>query len=169
MIRPVLTYGAPGLRTRAVTVTCFDEELKNLAQDMLETMYAASGVGLAAPQIGVSSRLIAIDPFSGEEKGHQFVFVNPVISKKEGSEKNEEGCLSIPGFTAVVERPICVHVTGQDLKGNPQKLEAEGLLARIFCHEIDHLDGVLYIDLISAVKKDFILKKIHKLVRAGEW
>ncbi len=169
MIRPILKYGAPELETKSPSITRFDEEIKTLAEDMLETMYAAPGVGLAAPQVGVNLRLMVIDITGGEEQGHQIVFTNPEITEEEGTEEAEEGCLSIPGFTAVVERPSKVHVVGQDLEGNPQELDAEGILARALCHEIDHLDGILYLDRTSVLKRDLIKRKIRKLVRAGEW
>ena len=169
MIRPILKYGAPELETKSPSITRFDEEIKTLAEDMLETMYAAPGVGLAAPQVGVNLRLMVIDITGGEEQGHQIVFTNPEITEEEGTEEAEEGCLSIPGFTAVVERPSQVHVVGQDLEGHPQELEAEGILARAVCHEIDHLDGILYLDRTSVLRRDLIKRKIRKLVRAGEW
>ena len=169
MIRPILKYGAPELETKSPSITRFDEEIKTLAEDMLETMYAAPGVGLAAPQVGVNLRLMVIDITGGEEQGHQIVFTNPEIKEQEGTQETEEGCLSIPGFMAVVERPSKVHVVGQDLEGNPQELDAEGLLARAVCHEIDHLDGILYLDRTSVLKRDLIKRKIRKLVRAGEW
>lgn len=169
MIRPILKYGAPELETKSEPVTLFDEEIKTLAEDMLETMYAAPGVGLAAPQVGVNLRLMVIDITGGEEQGHQIVFTNPEITEEEGTAEAEEGCLSIPGFMAVVERPSKVHVVGQDLEGNPQELDAEGLLARAVCHEIDHLNGILYLDRTSVLRRDLIKRKIRKLVRAGEW
>ena len=169
MIRPILKYGAPELETKSPSITRFDEEIKTLAEDMLETMYSAPGVGLAAPQVGVNLRLMVIDITGGEEQGHQIVFTNPEITEEEGTEEVEEGCLSIPGFTAVVERPTKVHVVGRDVEGNPQELDAEGLLARALCHEIDHLDGILYLDRTSVLRRDLIKRKIRKLVRAGEW
>ncbi len=169
MIRPILKYGAPELETESTPVTRFDEEIKTLAEDMLETMYSAPGIGLAAPQVGVNLRLMVVDITGGEEKGHQIIFTNPEITEQEGTQEAEEGCLSIPGFIAVVERPSKVHVVGQDLEGNPQELDAEGLLARTVCHEIDHLDGILYLDRTSVLKRDLIKRKIRKLIRAGEW
>ncbi|MFQ5929287.1 MAG: peptide deformylase [Acidobacteriota bacterium] len=169
MIRPILKYGASELETKSSPITQFDGQLKTLAQDMLETMYAAPGIGLAAPQIGINLRLIVIDISGGEGKGHQIIFANPEITEQEGTQKSEEGCLSIPTFMAVFERPGRVHVVGQDLEGNPQEMDAEGLLARAFCHEIDHLDGLLYLNRVSALKRDLIKRKIRKLVRAGEW
>ncbi len=169
MIRPILKYGAPELETKSPSITRFDKEIKTLAEDMLETMYAAPGVGLAAAQVGVNLRLMVIDITGGEEQGHQIVFTNPEITEEEGTEEAEEGCLSIPGFTAVVERPSKIHVVGQDVEGHPQELDAEGILARAVCHEIDHLDGILYLDRTSVLRRDLIKRKIRKLVRAGEW
>jgi peptide deformylase len=169
MIRPILKYGAPELETESTPITRFDEEIKTLAEDMLETMYAAPGIGLAAAQVGVNLRLMVIDITGGEEQGHQIIFTNPEITEQEGIEEAEEGCLSIPGFTAMIERPSKVHVVGQDLEGNPQELDAEGILARAVCHEIDHLDGILYLDHTSVLKRDLIKRKIRKLIRAGEW
>ena len=169
MIRPILKYGAPELETESTPITRFDQEIKTLAEDMLETMYSAPGIGLAAPQVGVNLRLMVIDITGGEEQGHQIIFTNPEITEQEGTEEAEEGCLSVPGFIAVVERPSKVHVVGQDLEGNPQELDAEGILARAVCHEIDHLDGILYLDRASVLKRDLIKRKIRKLIRAGEW
>ena len=169
MVRTILTYGAPELQTKCSPVTHFDDKIRRLAQDLLETMYASSGIGLAAPQVGVDSRLIVIDLSGGQETGHQLVFANPVITQEEGSQKGEEGCLSIPGFTAIIERPSRVHVTGQDLEGNSRDIDAEDMLARAFCHEVDHLDGILYLDRTSPIKRDLIQKRIGKLLRAGEW
>ncbi len=169
MIRPILKYGAPELETESTPITRFDQEIKTLAEDMLETMYSAPGIGLAAPQVGVNLRLMVIDITGGEEQGHQIIFTNPEITEQEGTQEAEEGCLSVPGFIAVVERPSKVHVVGQDLEGNPQELDAEGILARAVCHEIDHLDGILYLDRASVLKRDLIKRKIRKLIRAGEW
>ncbi len=169
MIRPILKYGASELELKSQPVQRFDDELKTLAQDLLQTMYAAPGIGLAAPQVGINLRLTVIDIAGGEEKGNQMVLVNPELRGQEGSEKGEEGCLSIPGFTALVERPQKVRVAAQDLDGNPIDVEGSDLLARVMCHEIDHLDGILYIDRISHLKREIIKRKIQKLVRAGEW
>ena len=169
MIRPILTYGAPELEKESREVTVFDEELQQLAEDMLETMYAAPGVGLAAPQVGVNVRLIVVDITAGEEEGHQTVLVNPEVVERGGPQKEEEGCLSFPGITASVDRPEEVLVKGHDLSGNRVTVEADGLLARALCHEIDHLDGVLLIDRVSALKRDMIRRRIRKLKKAGEW
>jgi peptide deformylase len=136
---------------------------------MLETMYDAPGVGLAAPQVGINRRLIVVDVTSGEEQGRSMVLVNPELVESNGVQKGEEGCLSIPGFTAVVQRPMNVKVKAMDLDGNTIEVDAEDLEARVLCHEIDHLDGVLYLDRISRLKKDLIKRKIRKLVKAGQW
>ena len=169
MIRPVLKYGASELETESRPITQCDDEIKALVQDMLETMYAAPGIGLAAPQVGINLRLIVIDLSGGEEQGHQMVLVNPEIMEQEGSQEGEEGCLSIPGFIGVVNRPARIVVTAQDLDGNSREMEAEGLLARVVCHEVDHLEGILYLDHLSVLKRDLIKRKIKKLIRAGEW
>ena len=169
MIREIIKYGRPELVRKSDPVEVFDGELKQLAHDMLETMYAASGVGLAAPQVAVNVRLFVADITSGQESGHQIVMVNPEITLAEGIQDGEEGCLSIPGFNANVERPYRIHVRGQNLDSEPVKLDAEEFLARAVCHEIDHLDGILYWDHISALKRDMIKRKIKKLVKAGEW
>jgi len=169
MIRPILTYGAPELEEESHEVTDFNEELRQLAEDMLETMYSAPGVGLAAPQVGVNVRLVVVDPSAGEQEGHQAVLVNPEVVERGGRQKEEEGCLSFPGITATVDRPEHVRVKGQDLLGKTVELEAEGLMARALSHEIDHLDGVLLIDRVSALKRDMIKRKVRKLKKAGEW
>ena len=162
MIRPVLKYGTSELETESSPITGFDDEIRSLAQDMLETMYAAPGIGLAAPQVGVNLRLIVIDISGGEEQGRQLVLVNPDITEREGSQEGEEGCLSIPGLEEVVSRPECVTVTGFTPDGEPVEVEAEGLLARALQHEIDHLDGILFIDRVSPLKRRMLLKKWKK-------
>ncbi|UCF37202.1 MAG: peptide deformylase [Acidobacteriota bacterium] len=169
MIRPIVKYPEPSLEEKCVPVEVFDEELKNLARDMLETMYAAPGIGLAAPQVGVNIRLIVLDPTAGDENGHQMVLVNPEVVEVTGRQKEEEGCLSLPGLTAVVERPFSVRVKAQDLDGNPVEVEGANLMARLLCHEIDHLDGVLYLQHLSALKRDLLKRRIRKLIRNGEW
>jgi len=169
MIRRILKFGAPELQRESEPVENFDRGLRELAQDMLETMYAAPGIGLAAPQVGVNLRLLVVDISAGEEKGNQIILVNPEILETEGEQKGEEGCLSIPGFTAMVDRPRRIRVAGQDLRGEPFELEAEDLMARALCHEVDHLDGVLYLDRISFFKRDLIKRKIRKMIRSGDW
>jgi len=169
MIRPILKLGEPVLEKVCSPVVHFDEELRTLVRDMLETMYAAPGVGLAANQIGFDLRLIVIDITGGQEEGQQIILANPEVVYQEGVQREEEGCLSVPDFTAVVERPYKVRVIGQDLEGNSIEKYGEGLLARALCHEIDHINGVLYLDRISAFRRDLIKRKIRKLVKAGEW
>jgi peptide deformylase len=169
MIRKILTYGAPELEKKCAPVEQFDENLRTIVQDMFETMYAAPGIGLAAPQVGFDMRLIVIDLSGGEALGNQIVMANPEIIEEAGTQKEEEGCLSLPGLTAVVERPMRVRVKGLDLEGKEVEMQAEGLLARAFCHEVDHIDGVLYLDRLSALKRDLLKRKIRKLVKAGEW
>ena len=169
MIKPIVKYPEPGLEQKCERVETFDEKLRQLATDMLETMYAAPGIGLAAPQVGENIRLLVIDVTSGHEDGHQLILVNPEVAEAEGRQREEEGCLSLPGITAVVERPKTVVVKGQDLDGNPMEIRGEELMARVLCHEIDHLDGILYLDRISPLKRDLLKRKIRKLIRAGEW
>jgi peptide deformylase len=169
MIRPILKFGAPELQRPSEPVENFDRKLRDLARDMLETMYAAPGIGLAAPQVGVNLRLLVVDTSAGEEKGNQIILVNPEIPEQEGEQKGEEGCLSIPGFTALVVRPQRIRIAGQDTRGNRFEMEAEDLLARVLCHEVDHLEGILYLDRISFFKRDLIKRKIRKLIRSGDW
>ena len=169
MVRTILKLGSPELQRKSTPVENFDKQLCNLAQDMLETMYAAPGIGLAAPQVGINTRLLVVDITSGEETGHQIVLANPEIIQQEGVERGEEGCLSIPGFTAIVERPKKIMIIGRDVQGDSVEVMAEDLLARALCHEVDHLDGTLYLDRISLIKRDLIKRKIQKLVRSGEW
>ncbi|GAB4123084.1 MAG: peptide deformylase [Acidobacteriota bacterium] len=169
MILPILKYPAPELERKCDPVTDFNGDLRRLAADMLETMYAAPGIGLAAPQVGVNIRLIVADESAGAQAGHQLILVNPEVVQTHGTQREEEGCLSLPGLTAVVERPLQVWVKAQDLDGNPVELEGEKLLARLLCHEIDHLDGILYLKHLSALKRDLLKRKIRKLIKAGEW
>jgi len=169
MIVPILKLGAPELRKVSAPVTNFNGELEETAKSMVETMYGASGVGLAAPQIGINIRLVTIDTSVGEDKDKVIIICNPEIVTSEGRQLGEEGCLSIPDFSENVERPMKMIVKGQDLKGDEITVEAEGVLARCFCHEIDHLNGVLFIDHLSALKRGLIRNKIKKLAKAGEW
>jgi peptide deformylase len=169
MILRIRKYGDPVLETRAEPVTEFNGELRQLAEDMIETMYANKGIGLAAPQVGVSRRLAVIDPSAGEEEQARLVLVNPEILVKEGVQIGEEGCLSIPGFREDVKRAYRVRLRAQDLDGNFFETEGEELLARAMQHEIDHLDGILFLQHLSLLKRDLIKRKIRKLVKAGEW
>jgi peptide deformylase len=169
MILPIVKYGDPVLEKVAEPVTVFDSELEQLAKNMVETMYAAPGYGLAAPQVGVSKRLIVLDESVGKSPESLLVLVNPEIINNEGQQCEEEGCLSVPEFTAKVQRPFRVVVSAQDVKGQHRVIEGQQLVARIMAHEIDHLNGILFINHLSSLKRDIIKRKIRKKVRAGEW
>ena len=169
MVYRIYKYGEPVLETRAETVTEFGTELEQLAADMFETMYANKGVGLAAPQIGLSKRLTVIDCSAGEEEAQKLVLVNPEIIHKEGTQVGEEGCLSIPGFREDVKRAKVAVVRAQNAKGETFEVRGEDLLARAFQHELDHLNGILFLNHLSILKRDLIRRKIRKLIKAGEW
>jgi peptide deformylase len=169
MIYPIVKFGNPVLEKPSEKVTVFDEELKKLVEDMFESMYAARGVGLAAPQIGIARRIAVVDVTFKEEPDAQLVLINPEIIHKEGRHAQSEGCLSIPDFRENVTRAQVVTVRAQDLTGKVFERTGDDLLARAFQHETDHLNGKLYISHISALKRDLIKRKIRKLVKAGEW
>ena len=170
MVRKILKYGEPVLETKAETITEFDTpELRQLIADMWETMYAAKGVGLAAPQIGTSKRVSVIDVTVGEDEKQKIVIINPEITFSDGKQSGEEGCLSLPGFREPVSRAHKVTVRAQNEQGEPIELTGEELLARAFQHEIDHLNGILFINHLSALKRDIIRRKIRKMQKAGEW
>ena len=169
MIYPIVKYGDPVLETPGAIVTEFDEALKKLVDDMFESMYAAHGVGLAAPQIGIGKRIAVIDVTFKEDPNAQLVLVNPEIIKKQGKQSGSEGCLSLPDFRETVTRANVVTVRAQDLKGKWFETTGEELLARAMLHETEHLQGRLYISHISALKRDLMKRKIKKLMRAGEW
>ena len=169
MLLPILKYGALELKTVSKPVDVFNGELERIAKNMVETMYAAPGYGLAASQVGVLKRLIVIDVTVGEKAGSLLVLANPELVSAEGDQYEEEGCLSIPDFTGRVHRPYRVIVSGQDIQGKERIIEGEGVLSRVLAHEIDHLNGVLFIDRLGAIKRDIIRRKIRKKVRAGEW
>jgi peptide deformylase len=169
MIYPIVKYGNPVLETPAAPVTVFDDELGILVDNMFESMYEAHGVGLAAPQIGISQRLAVIDVTFKEDPDARLVLVNPQIIHKEGKQAQSEGCLSVPDFRETVTRAKKVTIRAQDVHGKWYEKTGEELLARAFSHEIDHLDGKLYISHISALKRDLIKRKIRKLVKLGEW
>jgi peptide deformylase len=170
MVYPIVKYGQPVLEQRAAQVTEFDTpELHRLVEDMFESMYAAKGVGLAAPQIGVGRRVAVIDISCGEDASQKLVLINPEIIGTQGSQTSEEGCLSIPTFREPVTRANRVTVRAQDAKGKHYEMTGEELLARAFLHETDHLNGRLYISHISPLKRDLIRRKIRKLQKAGEW
>jgi peptide deformylase len=170
MIYSIVKYGNPVLEQPAEAVTEFDTpELNKLLDDMFESMYAARGVGLAAPQIGISRRIAVIDTSAGEDPSQKLVLINPQILKKEGTHIIEEGCLSIPGFREDVRRAKKVTIRAQDAKGEFFEMTGDDLVARAFQHETDHLDGRLYITHLSPLKRDLIRRKIRKLQKAGEW
>lgn len=169
MIYPIVKYGAGVLEQETQPVTAFDEKLAKLVEDMFESMYAAHGVGLAAPQIGLSLKLVVIDITSGKEPAAKLVLANPEILYTEGVQKEEEGCLSLPGFHADVRRPMRVTIKARDATGKEYTKTGEGLLARAFCHETDHLHGKLFISHLSVLKRDLIRRKVRKLVKAGDW
>ncbi len=170
MIYEIVKYGDPVLETETPLFTEFDTpELRQLVVDMFESMYAARGVGLAAPQIGISKRIAVIDISAREEGAEKLVLINPQIIGREGVQSGEEGCLSIPGFREVVSCPEKVTVRAQNEKGEWFEKTGEGVLARAFIHETDHLHGRLYITRISVLKRDLIKRKIRKLQKAGEW
>jgi peptide deformylase len=170
MTYSIVLFGEPVLESQAATVTEFDTpELNKLIDDMFESMYAAKGVGLAAPQIGISKRIAVIDLSVAEDPQQKIVLINPEIVRKDEFQTGEEGCLSLPGFREQVTRPKNVTVRAQNLKGDWFEMNGEELLARAFCHEIDHLNGRLYISHVSALKRDLIRRKVRKLVKAGEW
>ncbi|MEO8216747.1 MAG: peptide deformylase [Acidobacteriota bacterium] len=168
-VLPICKYGDPVLRDRTVEVQVFDAALQKLIDDMVETMYAAPGVGLAANQVGVSRRLMVIDISVGDDPSQLHVFINPEIIESEGKVTEEEGCLSIPDFVEIVTRPERLRVTYLDRNGERREMTAAGLLARAVCHEVDHLDGTLFIDYLRGLKKDRIMKKIQKVIRRGGW
>lgn len=169
MIYPIVKLGDPVLEAQAEPVTTFDQDLKKLVEDMFESMYAAHGVGLAAPQIGISKRLAVIDVTFKEDPDAKLVLANPEIVHTEGRHTQNEGCLSIPDFRESVTRPRRVTIRAQDVNGKFYEKTGEELLARAFLHETDHLNGKLYISHLSALKRDLIKRKIRKLVKAGEW
>jgi len=169
MIYPVVKYGNPVLEKPAETVTDFGESLRKLVEDMFESMYAAHGVGLAAPQIGISKRLAVIDVSFKEDPNAKLVLVNPEIVRTDGKQRGTEGCLSLPEFREEVTRPMRVTVRAQDAAGKLFETTGEELLARALVHETDHLNGKLYISHISALKRDLMKRKIRKLIKAGEW
>ena len=166
---PIVVYGDPVLEKKGEKVKEINDEIKQLVEDMYETMVAAPGIGLAAPQIGKSLQLAIIDLSAGENPEERLVLINPEIFEKEGLQKEEEGCLSFPGIFGFVERPERIKVRYTDLDGKEKEIEAEGLLARALCHEIDHLNGELFIFKFAPVKKQLVLKKIKKLMKEERW
>src|ERR1700693_1235470 len=169
MIYPIVKYGQEVLDKVGESITVFDGQLEKLVADMFETMYAARGVGLAAPQIGISKKLCVIDISSGEKADAKLVLANPVIVSTEGKSAEDEGCLSLPDFRAKTPRPLRATVRAQDIHGREFTMSADGLLARAFCHETDHLNGILFIKHLSMLKRDSIKRKVKKMMKAGEW
>ena len=169
MIRPILRYGSDALDATAKPVDDFGPDLQKVIDDMIETMYAAPGVGLAAPQVGLALRMFVADPSSGRSTSDLVILINPEFVEQEGTQREEEGCLSLPGFTARIDRPARVVLRGLDREGTPVQLEGEGLLARLFQHELDHLDGSLFVDRLHGLGRDLIVRRVRKLQRAGKW
>ena len=169
MIRPIVKYGERVLQQPAANVDEITPEIQRLIDDMVETMYAAPGIGLAAPQIDVPLRMFVIDLSVGRDRAGLITMVNPVFVARDGMQLEEEGCLSLPGFNATVARPERAVVRGLDREGREQELEGTGLLARAFQHEMDHLDGRLFIDHLRGIKRDLIVRKIRKLSKRGQW
>ncbi len=169
MLLSILKYGAPELKKVSAHVDHWNGELERLAKNMIETMYSAPGIGLAAPQIGVNLRLATVDLSVGQDTSQLIIICNPEIISSEGEQKSEEGCLSIPDFTETIARPRKLVVSGRDIHGEEVRIEAEGLLARCFCHEIDHMNGLFFIDRLSPLKRKLIRSKIKKLAESGEW
>ena len=169
MVRPILKLGTPDLRTRAAPVTDLGTPMQQIIDDMIETMHAAPGIGLAAPQIGLPLRLFVVDLSVGRTATDLQVFVNPEIAERDGIQLEEEGCLSVPGFTATVLRPRRVVVRAQDRDGRTRTVEGTSLLARALQHEIDHLDGLLYLQRLRGLQRTAIERRVRKLEHLGQW
>jgi peptide deformylase len=168
-IRPIVKYGHPVLHAPAKPVEAIDDEIRRLVADMIETMYAAPGVGLAATQVAVPLRVIVIDLSVGEDPEQVIRLVNPEILEESGEQRHEEGCLSAPGYAGSPMRPAQVRVRGLDLEGEPREYTGSGLLARAFCHEIDHIDGMLFVDRLSPLKRDLLRRKLRKRAKGDSW
>jgi peptide deformylase len=169
MIRPILKYGDSLLHHKARAVDAVTPDIERLIDDMIETMYAAPGIGLAATQVGVPLRVFVIDLSAGRDANDLIVMVNPVFLEREGTQFEEEGCLSAPGFNATVVRPKRVVVKGLTREGVEQTIEGQDLLARAFQHEMDHLDGVVFIDRLRGIKREMIVRRIQKMKKTGQW
>ena len=168
-IRPIVKYGDPVLHAPSLPVPVIDDSIHALFEDMVATMYAAPGIGLAAPQIGVPLRVIVVDLSVGEDPKQLIKLVNPEFVSKEGEQREEEGCLSIPGYGGSPVRPARVVVKGLDPDGNERTYAGTELLARAFCHEIDHVDGLVFVDRLTPLKRDLMKRKLRKRARAGDW
>jgi peptide deformylase len=169
MLRPIVKFGAAGLQSTAAQVTTVDDDVRRLIDDMVDTMYAAPGIGLAAPQVGVPLRVSVIDLSVGKRGGELLALINPEFVAFDGMQLEEEGCLSVPGFTATVARPERATVKYLDRQGETRSIEGTGLLARALQHEIDHLNGQLFLDRLRGLKREMIVRKVRKLQRAGRW
>jgi peptide deformylase len=161
-------YPDPVLRVKCREVAAIDDRVRKLAADMVETMHAAPGIGLAAPQVGVEERIAVLDLSVGEDPKQVHVLINPEVVHREGAETDVEGCLSLPGMTDKVERPTAVRVKALDLSGEPVELHADGWLARAVCHEIDHLDGVLFVDHLRGLRRERAKRQLKKLAAERE-
>ncbi len=168
-IRPIVKYGTSVLHAPAPPVREIDGKIASLLRDMVDTMYAAPGIGLAAPQIGVPLRVIVVDLSVGEDKRQLIQLVNPELVEQEGEQRHEEGCLSVPGYGGTPTRPARVVVKGLDLEGRERVYTGTELLARAFCHEIDHLDGLLFVDRLSPLKRDLLKRKLRRRVKQDDW
>ena len=168
-LRTIVQYPDPVLNTRAEEVLSIDGHIHQLVADMVETMHAAPGVGLAANQVGVTRRVAIVDLSVGKHRSALVVLINPQRLSTEGNQIDEEGCLSLPGITELVPRPLRVEVQALNLEGEIVRVHGEGLMARALLHEIDHLEGVLFLDRLSPLKRRLIRKRINKLIQAGEW
>lgn len=169
MLRPIVRHGAAVLHRPSEPVAEITPEIEALVDDMIQTMYAAPGIGLAAPQVGVGKRIFVCDVSVGRNPSDLLVFINPEFIERDGMQLEEEGCLSVPGFNATVARPSRAILKGLNRQGELQTVEGTGLLARCFQHEMDHLDGTLFIDRLRGLQKDLIVRKIKKLAKAGKW
>lgn len=169
MIRPILKFGEAPLHERAADVGELTGDIQQLIDDMIETMYGAPGIGLAAPQVGVPLRIFVIDLSLGHKPENLMVFINPSFVEREGMQLEEEGCLSLPGFNATVARPNRAVIRALNRSGVERTVEGSELLARAFQHEMDHLEGIVFSDRLRGIKRDLIVRKIRKLTRAGKW
>jgi peptide deformylase len=169
VIRPILRHGAPVLHGPAAAVADVNADVQALIDDLVQTMYAAPGIGLAAPQVGVGLRIFVCDLSVGRDPAGLLTFVNPEFVERDGMQLEEEGCLSVPGFNATVARPARVVLKGLDREGREHTVEGTGLLARCFQHEMDHLSGTLFVDRLRGLQKDLIVRKIRKLAKSGQW
>jgi peptide deformylase len=169
MLRPLVRFGAAGLAAPAQPVSEVTDEIRKLVDDMVDTMYAAPGIGLAAPQVGVPLRVCVIDLSVGRRGGELLTLINPEFVERSGMQLEEEGCLSLPGFTATVARPARAVVKALDRTGAERIIEGTGLLARALQHELDHLEGKLFLDRLRGIKREVIVRKVRKMQRQGTW